>query len=94
MDFNAKQEKLKGASEEVEHKSGFISHQKSMGVCVWWKFYGCSEGHPDVKGSLQLQFHVCAYVLYDKSHLSLQTFQPLVIIFQLFLLCSRGLSQG
>ena len=42
----------------------------------------------------QLQFHVRAYVLYDKSHLSLQTFQPLVIIFQLFLLCSKGLSQG
>lgn len=56
----------------------------------WWKFYGCSEGHPDVKGSLQVQFHICAYVLYDKSHLSLQTFQSLVIIFQLFLLCLGG----
>lgn len=40
----------------MEHKPAFVCNQKYMGFCVWWEFYGCSEGHPDVKGSLQLQF--------------------------------------
>lgn len=82
--------KIKGASEKLGHKQGSPPTRTTWVFVGGGSFMNASKVIQMFGKGLQLEFHVCAYVLYDKSHLSLQTFQPLVIVFQLFLLCSGG----